>query len=696
MLNGRGRRIRVLLLGVMLFCALFAGTALASAVHITGCKLAGERRLEVTATADVSEITGDYCYLFALPFSGGSVSENAKPVVKVRKSASMVFSKTLTKSKVQTYLDYRFVVAQKSGNTYKVISNYRYINNPGQTATYRYSFPTASSKKGLQVAGSMLPDATELNVQHAAINIVFTEMLAGSWEKNKSSSYSFSYKGKRYWFRKSAIAGYDRQLVAMKETGAVCSAILLLGYRSDYSYLIPAAGRKGGHNFYAWNVNNQKARETLEACLTFLSKRYASSSAPHGRIVNWIVGNEVADYRAWNYGGELSLSQYANLYAGAFRMTYNAVASVYANARVYISLDHRWNCSVNNSFTGRAMLDAFASALNAHGSIPWNLAYHPYASPLHETKFWENKDQMLKESLTSPIINMGNLSILTNYIRTKYGPNTRIILSEQGFTSVRNKKKEENVQSAAIAYSYLLTEADDMVDSFIMNRHVDHIAETSAGLYLGLWTNSSMEWAKKKKESWTTFKYMDTNLSETVTKAALKVIGAKSWKDLIPTYSEKTYNKTSIFQGKLSVVSGYGKRSVLAKKWKKYGAASSIKIKKGVITVKHNGSSNPNLQWGITQNFSKGLNLKKGGLYTTVKLKGASKGKARIRIRMYSGKNRYECACTVTSGKSVRLGTLLGDWEYANKITRIQILAEPISGGWSGSANLVLTLPVYG
>ncbi|MBQ6321860.1 MAG: hypothetical protein IJI24_03210, partial [Lachnospiraceae bacterium] len=124
--------------------------------------------------------------------------------------------------------------------------------------------------------------------------------------------------------------------------------------------------------------------------------------------------------------------------------------------------------------------------------------------------------------------------------------------------------------------------------------------------------------------------------------------------------------------------------------------ASSIKIKKGVITVKHNGSSNPNLQWGITQNFSKGLNLKKGGLYTTVKLKGASKGKARIRIRMYSGKNRYECACTVTSGKSVRLGTLLGDWEYANKITRIQILAEPISGGWSGSANLVLTLPVYG
>ena len=123
MKSGKGRKFRVLLLSAMLLCFLYAGTALAAAVRITDCKLAGEKRLQVTAAANVSEIEGEYCYLFALPFSGGSLAETAKPVMKVRKSASMVFSKNLTKDTVQTYLDYRFVIAQKSENSkYKIIS----------------------------------------------------------------------------------------------------------------------------------------------------------------------------------------------------------------------------------------------------------------------------------------------------------------------------------------------------------------------------------------------------------------------------------------------------------------------------------------------------------------------------------------------------------------------------------------------
>ena len=67
------------------------------------------------------------------------------------------------------------------------------------------------------------------------------------------------------------------------------------------------------------------------------------------------------------------------------------------------------------------MLDKFASKLRAGGNISWNLAYHPYSSPLTEPRFWANTNRQLTKSLSSPVINMGNIQILTNYIRQKYG-----------------------------------------------------------------------------------------------------------------------------------------------------------------------------------------------------------------------------------------------------------------------------------
>ena len=690
------RKLRGLLLLTLLFLLLSAGTAFASAVTITGCRLTGTTSLEVNATAQTGQVHGSKCYLFALPFTGGSISASQKPLKTVSLAPRMTFSVKIKKAKRTEYLYQRFVVAEKSGSGYRIISNARYLSNPGSLASAKYAFPKAASKKGLQVAASMLPDATELNVQHAAINIVFTEMLAGGSECNKGKSYSYRYNGKTYWFRKSVIGSYDRQLKSLSETGTVVSAILLLGYRSDLKYLIPPAGRKGGHNFYAWNVSDAKARGTLSACLSYLANRYSGGKGSKGRIVNWIVGNEVANYRSWNYGGEMSLARYASLYADAFRLTYMAVTSAYSNARVYISLDHLWNTSQNGGFTGRNMLEAFVSALRSGGYIPWNLAYHPYSSPLHETKFWENKNQMLTASLTTPVINMGNLSVLTGYIKSNYGAGTRIILSEQGFTSVRNKVKEEDVQSAAIAYSYLLTESDDMVDSFIMNRHVDHIAETSAGLYLGLWTNNQVEWANKKKQAWNTFKYMDTNLSESVTNPSLGIIGADSWKQLIPNYSSSTYAKTSIKQGILRIVKGYKKRASLPTKWAKYGAASSYRKKKNDITVKRNGSANPNLQWGITQQFKTWINLSGRTIYTTVNVKGSKTGTARIRMRLYSGTSRFECFTDVPCGKNICIGASLVGWSGASRVTKIQVLVEKADGNWNKGASLTMKVPVAG
>ena len=692
--------LKRMMTAVILFILLQASAAAAAAVNVTGCRYTDSTHLVVTASAaDVSKIPGRQCCLLELPFTGGVpdfVGPGVKPLAAAGKSRSMTFTVKVKASRRARYLYSRFAVAVPAGNGYQLISNARYLSNPGSMAEGQYVFPRASSKKGLQIKSQMVTDAVELNVQNAAINIVLSDIPAGKGEKNKSRSYAYKYNGKKYWFRKSVIGSYDRQLKGMSETNAVISAILLLGWRSDLKYMIPPAGRHGGHNFYAWNVADPEARQMFSAILSFLAKRYSGAAGSKGRIVNWIVGNEVADYKSWNYGGTMSLEQYASLYADAFRLTYMAAASGYSGARVYISLDHLWNSSQNGGFTGRNMLDAFVSALRAGGYIPWNLAYHPYSSPLHETRFWKNGDGQATAALTTPVITMRNLNVLTGYIKSRYGPGVRVILSEQGYTSVRGKVQEENVQSAAIAYSYLLTEANDMVDSFIMNRHVDHIAETSAGLYLGLWTNSRDEWADRKKQSWNTFKYMDTNLSEAVTTSGLGVIGAASWKQLIPGYSPSLYTRNYITQGRLQVVGSYKKKVSIPKKWKKYGGASSFKKKKKTLTVKRTGGNNRNIQWGITQTFKKGLNLNGRALFTTVRIKGAKSGAARIRMRIYSGAARFECFCDIPCGKDVRLGTSLAGWPGASNITRIQIVAEPVSKGWKKGASMKIKVPVAG
>ena len=669
---------------------------------IMSCQMASSKKLRVIASCDPVKVNGSTCYLFARPFDGGKLSSKAKPLARAGKAATMSFTVKIRKSKRTEYYYYQYVIAQKNKKgKYEVISSPSYITNPGRTARYKYSFPKAASKKGLQVCGSMLEDAVDLNVRHSVLNINFTDLIATGAERNKSRGISYKYNGETWWFKKATVNHYDRQLKALKETDCIVSAVLLLGWRNDLTYLITPGGRKRGHAYYAWNVGSSKARKTLQASLSFLASRYAAKKAKYGRIVNWIVGNEVDCPNDWNYCGKVSLQTYASNYAKQFRMTYTAVTSVYANARVYISLTHLWNTKFHGSYTARAMLDAFAAAISATGYIPWNLAYHPYSSPLTEPRFWENKNQQLTAALTSPVINMGNLSVLTNYVKTTYGRNTRIILSEQGFTSKQKKKDTQKEQSAAIAYSYLLAEADDMVDSFIMNRHVDHTVETRQGLNLGLWTSSAMEWADKKKASWEVFKYMDSNLSEDVTTASLPVIGIQNWADVIPGYSSGFYAKYNVTKGDLQQVAAYKKTASVSSGWKKYGASGSLKKKKKkkiyTYTIKHASSVNKNNLWGMTQSFGKRLDFSAHPvLYATVCVKGAKNKKAAVRIRAFSGRNVFECERIVTAGKKVKLGVSLAEWPYRNSVSKIQILAQSTGAGWNKKSKMTVTDLVRG
>lgn len=90
--------------------------------------------------------------------------------------------------------------------------------------------------------------------------------------------------------------------------------------------------------------------------------------------------------------------------------------------------------------SSKSFLDQFAARLKTYGSPNFTIAYHAYPIPLTGSDFWNNSPQQVKNSANSPYITMKNIQYLTKYVKSKYGSKTRIMLTEQGFSSHGTKR----------------------------------------------------------------------------------------------------------------------------------------------------------------------------------------------------------------------------------------------------------------
>ncbi len=495
-------------------------------------------RIQASAPNYVKSVDG-YYYLFNLTLPESKLPAGRKPIAKKAKRRNIVFNVSLYRGTQHDRLTRQFAIGvktSKTSNQYQLITGAKFISNPEKLATSNRAFPKSSTKKGLQVNEFYISDAAKLGIKHTTYNMCLDDMIATGAEKNNTRGIPFTYNGKTYWFDKGVIESYDRTLNAYKQNNMIVSAIILLRYRNDLTYLMPYGVYQSG--FYALNTTTAAARAQLAATFTFLAKRYAAD----GRIANWIIGNEVNNYGTYHYTGSSSVSRNAKIYTNAFRLAYISIRSVYSKARLYISLDHLWNTLTATGHGSKQFLNAFAKYWNSYGKF--NIAYHPYPSPLTAPEFWKNTNGAISNSYNSACVNMGNLQVLTNYVKKKFGSGTRIILSEQGFTSRKSGVSVEKAQATAIAYAYYLAEFNDMIDAFILHRHIDHQVEINQGLALGLWTNKAgtIETMGTKKYAWNVYKYVDTAQGAKKTAFALPIIGKGSWKMAVPGYNASRFS----------------------------------------------------------------------------------------------------------------------------------------------------------
>lgn len=500
-----------------------------------------------TVVPPETEVPDDgYYYLFELqPYETG-IGSRTDYAAWCDKTEKLKFSLPFSGGDSDPRLYSRFVVALKIGDTYQAISAPIYVTNPGDVASFTEEYPEAMSKKGLLIELDMLGDAMELGVKHTTINIPYHHIIGGNLK--------YHYNGKDYYFNEELIASYDKMISSFSNKGIIVTAILLNGWNDAHPELHEAGLAKSSSAFYyGFNVSTPEGYETTRALFSFMAERYSGADYKHGRVSNWIVGNEVNNNKNWNYVGPMDLASYTKLYEKNFRVAYTAIKSRSKNARVFFSTDYEWKKqNTNLQYAAKDFIDLFNAGISAEGNIEWGLAYHPYPYPMTEPEFWDDDQTgMVNETFESPVINFKNIHVLTDYfqqahMRTAGGQVRHIILSEEGFTSDSiSRGKVYDIQAAAFAYAYYLVDNNPYIDAFILNRQVDAITEVETSCAFGLWTvdmsRPDKVIAVMPKNIYQVFKHIDTRKSLRYSEFAKSIVGISDWSEVIPGFDPEKY-----------------------------------------------------------------------------------------------------------------------------------------------------------
>ena len=491
----------------------------ASLDYVKGTKA---NTITVSATASNYVKSSDgYYYLVYVDSNSGKVKKTVGKVKKPEKAKGKITFK-LNISGHPEYAQGKFAIGiKKSKSAYSVISPKSYVSNPEKLSTNTAAYFVPGTKKGIQ--------ATDINeLTDTKSKTVFFNLYISDLMRKDSGVETYKYNGKTYHF--NGLYGYVYLVQQCNAKGIQVTAQISIDRNASTQSFITGNSPYAETAYYGWNTDNSTTRQTMEAMFAYLGEKFGKNNC---YISNWILGNEVNSANGYYYVGNVSFSKFISMYSEAFRCLYNAVKSSRGSSKVFICLDNCWN--QKNAFTicysARSTLESFAAKISdMQKDVNWNLAYHAYNQPLSDSQFWSgaNASMFTSDANTTTFITMRNIQTLTDYVKNRFGSNTRIILSEQGFSSTYGGQAN---QAAAIALAYYKAACNPMIDAFIIRSYKDEAHEVAQGLAMGLKDANG-----KKKTAYNVFKNMDSSNSLKYTEKVLKSqVG--NWKSLVPGYS---------------------------------------------------------------------------------------------------------------------------------------------------------------
>lgn len=430
------------------------------------CKLSDKETITLFATFPYIPACDDNTlYVYALyPFMY-DITENAELVCQIPANTSAICSFPLRENNQNMRLYQKYAVGVKINGIINMITYPQYITNP--------------------------------------------ELLASNTRPRKNRKLK-SVQGTDFWNVEVSKFDFFEDTV---------TTIQLMNSNSDGIYTNPLARTSARlndshpaseHFYYMPNAADEEGVKNLaESCV-----RYAY--VPN--VENYILGNEV-NVRKWNYMSFTSWEEYIREYVQAFRVTYNAIKSVNANAHVFTCVDLSWDRNLQmyhpeyyEFIDAKDFLITFNNMIMQEGNIDWSLSQHPYPAPLDCSLFWNDtvgRDVPYCHDLVraDKILTFENLSVLTDFLQnpkmlSPTGNVRHLILSEIGLTN----EQGDEVQAAAICASYIAAEQNPYVEEITYlladcgpgidtrlsgksQEMFDNMDEVNAGEY--------REWAKK-------------------------------------------------------------------------------------------------------------------------------------------------------------------------------------------------------
>ncbi len=486
-------------------------------VSINSCTIqGGDVVVNISASSIPGSDDGKY-YLYADEvYQDGTVGD-VVATADIAASTSLVFP--LNFYQPGSNLSKKFLVAVKSGGVMQQVSDEHYITNPEAIATRTM----ARNDHGMKGILPNVADAAtfhDLGVAQMVYNLYMGDIVGPSTDPSQPT-VDFVYNGVPYQFNGAALAQYDG-FVHWCQANNFQLTMTILNNKTEQAQDLIHPMSRDAHVCpgYAMNTKEDGGTQHLKAIASFLAQRY--SGGAYGTVDNWVIGNEVNARTEWYYLNSANLELNVNEYAKAFRIFYNEIKAVNANARIYTSFDQEWNRKSNpGCFLSKEYLDRFNYYMVREGNVDWSLSFHPYNAPLYDPYAWKQQAQYVNTTLSTPYITMENVYILTDYMcqASMLSPTGRvrdISLTEIGFTSSFG----EDAQAASLAYAYTMAENNPYISSFILFRETDDAHEMETNIAQGL---KNLDGSHKK--SYDFYKYLGTAGAGPYKEQASQIIG---------------------------------------------------------------------------------------------------------------------------------------------------------------------------
>ena len=233
--------------------------------------------------------------------------------------------------------------------------------------------PTKSSPKGLQV--QMIPDALELGIHHANLNLKLNALLSPEKEA-KPGQLTASADGFTFVLNQNYVGSLDRQIKPLSDKGVVVSLIVTTSRSPNERIrkltIHPKADPIKGITMASDTVTPE-GRACYKALTEFIARRWSSADAKYGRVWGWIVSNEVNSHHEWHQMGPATAEEVVTQYEDQVRLAWESLRQHSAHARVYISMEHHWTAKGHKdpfqACPGRTLLELCAKRARERGEV---------------------------------------------------------------------------------------------------------------------------------------------------------------------------------------------------------------------------------------------------------------------------------------------------------------------------------------